>query len=675
MKNYVLLVVLLVICTFVFSQKSNAKFEKPEDKEWNQLKDLFSIVSVGGARFHPNKDEMIFVSDRPGVLQIYTVPYDRKLGRSIGKPKRFINTKNRVSSPRYLHNGNILYLHDRGGDENYQIGLYRVKERKTFWLTNDHSARHLVNMVTKNYMYFTSNSRNKKKFELYRRKRPLLDHTEIEHIYTPTTGVVHLSLVNRNETKFVLNHHYSNLNSELVYYDMNDKSVTSLTKPLSGNKPTRWIALKWLNRKRNKMLVKTDYKSNFLRVAILYWPSGDVKIGKPKFIRIPFMESLKSDVISIAKNAATGYYYIEINEQGYSKIIRAIYLDGDFYDAKRIKLPLKKAVIAHGDSRSFGRGWTISRDGEFMALTITNANTPRNIYMMRLSTRTRDPVQAWPLLSESLTPPSLQKAKFVSEKLHFYKSFDGLKVPYFLYIPKGKMPKGGWPAIIKLHGGPESQSRPAFSPLTQFLLGAGFAIAEPNIRGSRGYGKKYLNMDNQHKRMDAIKDIKYLALHLKKKSHFINGKRLVVMGGSYGGYATLMAVVNFPKLWKAGVDVVGMSNLVTFLQSTSKWRRKLREPEYGSLKKQRKMLERLSPINYVHRTRCPVFIIQGDNDPRVPVGEAIQMYKKLQEIGKKHPAVAKSQLLRFPDEGHGFSKKINRLKAYKALSKWLKEIV
>jgi hypothetical protein len=118
------------------------------------------------------------------------VPYDRKLGRSIGKPKRFINTKNRVSSPRYLHNGNILYLHDRGGDENYQIGLYRVKERKTFWLTNDHSARHLVNMVTKNYMYFTSNSRNKKKFELYRRKRPLLDHTEIEHIYTPTTGLL-----------------------------------------------------------------------------------------------------------------------------------------------------------------------------------------------------------------------------------------------------------------------------------------------------------------------------------------------------------------------------------------------------------------------------------------------------------------------------------------------------
>lgn len=147
-----------------------------------------------------------------------------------------------------------------------------------------------------------------------------------------------------------------------------------------------------------------------------------------------------------------------------------------------------------------------------------------------------------------------------------------------------------------------------------------------------------------------------------------------MISGSYGGYATLMAAVSFPDYWKAAVDIVGMSNLVTFLKNTSPWRRKLREPEYGSLETQRDMLEFLSPINYIDRIKAPVFIIQGDNDPRVPLSEAIAVYKKLKEVGKTNPIVAKSRLMRFADEGHGFTKKKNRLRAYHALRKWLNEV-
>lgn len=668
MKFVNILFALLLILSLASSTPTNNTI----DPEWEKYKHLFSIPAVGGARFHPSKEELIFVSNKPGVFQIYHVGINRKEGKTTTPIKRLINTNNRVSNPRYLNNGHMLYYHDHGGDENYQIGLFQPETGKHYWLTDAKDSRNLVNLVTKRYMYFSSNTRTKKKFDLYRRARPLTQNSAIELLYTPKKGVVHLSLVNRDETKFVISHHYSNLHSELIYYDLTDKSITSLTKPLSGDKPTRWIAHKWLNLERTKMLVRTDYKNDFLRPAILYWPSGNIKVGKPVFIRIPFMEKLNADVISLINNRRTGYTYIEINKEGYSKVIRGKLIDGDFRFPRKIKLPFENALISHGDNRSYGRGWAVSKDGKTMAITMTSSVIPSNIYMINLHKNAK--VKYWKLLTQSLLPVPIKKMIMVPETLHRYKSFDGLEVPYFLYIPRGKMPKGGWPTIVKLHGGPESQARPEFNPLIQYLTANGLAIAEPNIRGSRGYGKVYMNLDNQGLRINAIKDIKYLALHLRKHPQ-INGKRLAVMGGSYGGYATLMAVVTFPKLWKAGVDVVGMSNLVTFLKNTSKWRRILREPEYGSLEKQRDMLERLSPINYVDNIKCPVFIIQGDNDPRVPLSEAIQMYNELQEIGKIHPPVAKSKLLRFSDEGHGFAKQKNKLIAYKALQKWLKSLL
>ena len=210
--------------------------------------------------------------------------------------------------------------------------------------------------------------------------------------------------------------------------------------------------------------------------------------------------------------------------------------------------------------------------------------------------------------------------------------------------------------------------------MKQFLLKSGYIIVEPNIRGSSGYGRKYLDLDNRSKRMDAIRDIKELVKDLKKDKQ-INTKKLVVLGGSYGGYATLMSLVTYPRLWKAGIDIVGMSNLETFLEHTAKWRRVLREPEYGYLKTQRKLLKKISPIHFVNKIRAPIFIIQGKNDPRVPVEEAIQMFQKLVEIGKKRKQVSESKLLILKNEGHGFSKRTTRLKVYHSMMIWLKEVL
>jgi dipeptidyl aminopeptidase/acylaminoacyl peptidase len=231
------------------------------------------------------------------------------------------------------------------------------------------------------------------------------------------------------------------------------------------------------------------------------------------------------------------------------------------------------------------------------------------------------------------------------------------------------MPTGGWPALLIIHGGPEAQIRPDFSPIIQFYLSSGFAVITPNIRGSAGYGRTYLDLDNIEKRLDSIKDIRHLALHLKNEDADIDGNRLVIYGGSYGGFAVLSAMTEHPQLWKAGVDIVGISNFVTFLKNTAAWRRSLREAEYGSLEHDLETLEKVSPIHKIDKISAPLFIIQGDNDERVPLSESIQMYEKLKEKGLP------VKMLRFADEGHGLAKLKNRIEAYSEVVNWLKEIV
>jgi pimeloyl-ACP methyl ester carboxylesterase len=654
MRVTVFVVVALLLCLSVVAKVENNQMTMEE------LKPLFSIPRVGGARFHPTKKEMVYVSDESGVQQIYRVEVDVST-KKVTKPERLISTNNRCTSPRYLSDGSILFLHDKGGDENFQIGY--MQDGKQTWLTNDLKAKHLVTKVTRRYLYFKTNSRDKTKFYIYRLPFPLNKPAKPEHIFTPTTGYARAVLNNRDESRIILAHHHSNVHGEILLLDLKDGSLTSITRPLSGDKPVRWSPLRFLNKKRTKMLVKTDYKSEFFRLAILKFKKN-IKTSKPQFKTIRRMEKIKHDVLSLVTNHKTKASYIELNKDGYSELLRVrIGLNGFKGPMKKVVLPLGKGVIARGDVRSFGRGIALSRDGKTMAISMSNAAKPVDIYMLELNHHHSfisihdDPddddafrPHYWSLLV-NLVPQSLRKMTFASEKLHKFSSFDETPIHYFLLKPDTKPPKNGYPTIIRLHGGPESQTRPAFNAINQFLVKNGFALVLPNVRGSRGYGRE-----------------------LQKRTD-IDTDRLFIMGGSYGGYATLLSLVTYPDLWKGGVSTVGMSSLETFFQRTAKWRRKLRYKEYGNYETQRSLLKRISPINHAHRITCPVFFIHGQNDERVPVSEAVNMYNKIKEIsGQRKTKIGEnSVLLTFPDEGHGITKRANREKAYNMLVTWLQK--
>jgi len=235
---------------------------------------------------------------------------------------------------------------------------------------------------------------------------------------------------------------------------------------------------------------------------------------------------------------------------------------------------------------------------------------------------------------------------------------DGEQVPCFVYPPAAPVPALAGASVVLVHGGPEGASTRMFNPVVQALTGCGFTVLVPNVRGSVGYGKRWYSLDDVDLRLDSVADM--AALHAWLPELGLDPDRAALWGGSYGGYMVLAGVTMQPDLWAAGVDIVGISSLVTFLENTSGYRRAYREREYGSLEHDRELLVRASPVTYLDQLRAPLFVIHGANDPRVPLSEAEQIVEALAARGIPH------ELKVYADEGHGLAKRANRRDAYPA---------
>jgi len=256
----------------------------------------------------------------------------------------------------------------------------------------------------------------------------------------------------------------------------------------------------------------------------------------------------------------------------------------------------------------------------------------------------------------------------VRPSLEAYDSFDGLRIPMFVYTPGGERFSSGkppYPVIVYVHGGPESQKRVDYDGQIQFFLSQGYAVITPNVRGSTGYGKSYTHLDDVRRRLDSVRDLAWLVKWIEADPRF-DEARVCVMGRSYGGYMVLAALVFYPELWRCGVEAVGIASLETFLRNTSVWRRRLREAEYGSLEKDLDFLREASPLNHAHRIRAPLLIQHGSNDPRVPLSESKAIVEKIRSQG------GTAQLVVFEDEGHMIQSVQNRLKWATTLRAFLK---
>ena len=217
--------------------------------------------------------------------------------------------------------------------------------------------------------------------------------------------------------------------------------------------------------------------------------------------------------------------------------------------------------------------------------------------------------------------------------------------------------------VLSFHGGPEAEERPGFSPLYQALLARGIAVLAPNVRGSAGFGRRFVDLDNGALRAGAVRDIRAAAEYLVREG-IADPRRIGIMGGSYGGYMTMAGLTEFPELFAAGSDLYGIVNFETFFEHTEPWMAAISKVEYGDPATQREMLRALSPIHKLDRVRAPTLVLHGANDTNVPVVEAEQVVAALKRRG------VPVEYVLFPDEGHGFRKTANRIRANVAIVRW-----
>lgn len=300
-----------------------------------------------------------------------------------------------------------------------------------------------------------------------------------------------------------------------------------------------------------------------------------------------------------------------------------------------------------GQPHEIVNGFEFSPDGRRLLLTLVGARAPSDLWEHDLESG------GWRQLTFS-PHPGVDLDSLVRPELRTYKAHDGLELSGWLYLPPGFKAPG--PVVLSFHGGPEGQERPVFRADYQALLARGIAVFGPNIRGSSGFGKRFVNLDNGALRADANRDIKASADFLVDAG-IGDPKRLGIMGGSYGGYAVMVGLTDYPRTFAAGANLFGVVNFETFFAHTQPWMAAVSKVEYGDPDTQRELLRALSPIHRIDRIVSPTLVLHGANDTNVPVIEAEQV---VQELKRREVPV---QYVLFPDEGHGWRKTPNRIRS------------
>jgi dipeptidyl aminopeptidase/acylaminoacyl peptidase len=540
---------------------------------------------------HLPSGELAYLSDQTGTMQLY-------VARADGLHDQLTFGEERVTGAvRSRVHDQVVLARDLGGNERHAIACLDARTGREHPLSDDPDAIHSPGAISPDgaTLAFTHTGRNGTDFDVAlvgldgSGRRELVRMQGITDVVDWSDAGV---LVQRMNAPF---------DHDLFLVDPETGWLEHLT-PHEGE--TAYESARLMA--DGSVICACDAGSEFLRVARL------VPGEEPEF-RTPD----DADVDAVRLDPARERIAYVVNRGGPSEL----WLDGELVEG-----------LPHG---VYGAP-ELSADGR-VSLTVGALADTSDVWSVP------GPVR----LTRSATG-GVDRAELREPVLHAFESFDGRRIPYFLYGEQGS------PTLCYVHGGPESQYRGSLNPVVSYLVARGIAVAAPNVRGSTGYGREYHHLDDVERRLDSVSDLAVLARELGAGS----GTPVAVMGGSYGGYMTMAAVTEHPELWAAAVNIVGIVNFVTFLERTGSYRRAIREAEYGSLEHDRAFLEEISPIRKVDRITCPLMVVHGANDPRVPVSEAEQIVEALRTRG------AEVEYLRYEDEGHGVTRLRNRLDCY-----------
>lgn len=568
--------------------------------------------------WHPIDREMLIATRFADTAQLHLVSspggcrrqltfYNDRVGAGIFPPRE----------GRYF-----VFSKDQGGDEFFQKYRFDLATRDAVLLT-DGRSRNTGGVFSNrgDILAYTSTRRDGKNNDIY-----VVDplKPESDRLLVQVSGQGWSARdFSVDDTMLLIAETISINESYLWLADVATGKLTRLTPKVEGRMSSYHNAL--FARDGKGVYATTDNSSEFQTLKYI-----DLKNGR----ELSLTPHINWDVEEIALSDDGKWLAFVANEDGYGRL-------------HLMDLQTRKAVPIEGLPGGQVRRLAWHRNSEDLAFSVESARSPSDVYSLNVK---NSKIERW-TFSET---GQINAENFSEPELVRWKSFDGRMIPGFLYRPPARF-KGPRPVMVIIHGGPEGQARPGFlGRLNHYLNDLGIAILFPNVRGSSGYGKSYLKLDNGYLRLDSYKDINALFDWIEANDD-LNADRIMITGGSYGGHMTLAIATHYPERFRCAVDIVGMSNLVTFLERTQDYRRDLRRVEYGDERdaKMRAFLEEIAPLNRVDKIARPLFVIQGENDPRVPASEARQIVDKASCGG--NPV----WYLSAKDEGHGFAKKKN----------------
>ena len=533
----------------------------------------------------------------------------------------------------------FIFSKDTGGNELYQYYRYDLATRKAVCIT-DKKSRHMG--LTFNHagdrVAFVNNSRTGMLFDVY--VMDPLDPESVKMVFSANRPAYFLPVAwSPDDTELLIIEYLSanQVNTHMV--DLKTGKVRDVTP---ASESPQFFAMAMVSKDGRYLYGITDRGSEFRKLVRYELESGKIT---------SITAGIEWDVENVEISRDYSRVVFTTNEDGIARLYR---LDAETWEYSLV------------DSIPQGRigGVSFDPEGKRLALNLNNARMNGEAFHFESD---GGKLVQW---TES-DAGGLDVSRFVEPKLIHYSTFDEVDgkprmIPAFYYCPVVKSERK-IPVIVNIHGGPEGQYQPRFQGVFNYIINElGIAVIAPNVRGSSGYGKSYLLLDNAEKREDSVKDIGALLDWIATRPE-LDANRVAVFGGSYGGYMVLASMIHFNDRLTAGVDIVGISNFVTFLKNTSAYRRDLRRAEYGDEREIGDLLNRISPTTNAHKINKPLFVIQGKQDPRVPATEAAQIV----ETVKKNGVPVWYQVA--TNEGHGFRKKDNRDYMYYSIVRFFQE--
>ena len=577
--------------------------------------------------WHPTRREIIMGTRFGDTTQVHAVAMPG------GARRQLTFFPDRVLSAQYLPDGkSVLFQKDSGGGEWYQIYRYDLASGDTTLLTdgrsrNDHYllAHHDTKLV------YTSTQRNNKDDDLW-----IVDSADSAsgrssaHLLMQVDGGGWEPLAWSQDNRRLLVEQYLSINESYLWVvdaTTGDKKQITTRSPSAESGETVAYSAATFSKDGKDIYALTDRDGELQRLARI-----NLESLRPKYLT----NSIPWDVDQMAASEDGKWIALVANENGYSRL----YLLDIASESFRPLLNIPAGVVSNIRFHPAGRD---------LGFTVSSARSPADVYSIDIDSGKLD---RW---TESETG-GLNAGAFAEPELIKWKSFDGLELSGFLYQPDRARFPGKRPVIVEIHGGPEAQFRPGYRGQENYLIDElGVAILAPNVRGSSGYGKTFLKLDNGFHRDDTYKDINALLDWVGTQPQ-LDSSRVMIYGGSYGGHMTWAVSAFYNDRIRCAMPIVGMSNLVTFLEHTEAYRRDLRRAEYGDERDphMRAYLEKIAPLNHLEAMHKPVFAVVGKNDPRVPWTESRQIIDKLEAQGTP------TWFLVANDEGHGYAKKKNR---------------